>query len=73
MQKDCHLRLMLMSNFCVRPITLYRERLETVYILTLCTRSFADQFKLRLLNLFFFFIYYETITKAKFIFLCKTE
>ena len=28
-----------------------------VYILTLCIRSFADQFQLRLLNLFFFFLF----------------
>ena len=46
MQKDCHLRFILVSSFCVRPITLYRERLEctfqhSVYVLLLINLSFV--------------------------------
>ena len=53
----------LTSNVCVRPgapgQAFYAVLRETeVYSVVYSVRSFADQFKLRLLNLFFFFPLY---------------
>ena len=57
-----------MSSFCARPSMRYRKRLECTCLcsayLLLCRSTHASLFNLR-----FFFIHYETKTKAKFIYL----
>ena len=59
---DCHFRLSAYGYLLCQAFHAV-QRETGVYISTLsmlCTHSFADQFKLPLLNSFFFFIHYET-------------
>ena len=62
-----------MSSFCVRSSMRYRKRLHGVYISMFCIVVALPINTLRFFNLCFFFIHYETTTKAKFIYLCKRE
>ena len=62
-----------MSSFCVRPSIRYRKRLHGVYISMFCIAVALPINTLRFFTLCFFFIHYETTTKAKFIYLRKRE
>ena len=62
-----------MSSFCVRPSMCYRKRLHGVYISIFCIVVALPVDLLHFFNLCFFFIHYETTTKAKFIYLRKRE
>ena len=61
-----------MSDF-VSGLPCGTERDWSVHFHALHSCCFADQHTLRFVNLCFFFIHYETKTKAKFIYLRKRE
>ena len=61
-----------MSSFlCQAFHAVQKETAWSVHFHVLHSCCFADQDTLRFFNLCFFFIHYETKTKAKFMYLCK--